>query len=207
MGVRPDVYIREFECPADPAASALVLCMTRAFDPQQLPEWRSADREERIRLTELRASCIRAGRKEFGKRFYGGFRVDPFSMREYGDCLLPSVKAGARREYLARVKAASICVATTGLHGSTGGKLAEYVAASRAVVSEPLHYQVPGTFALDRNYLEFRTVDEFVLSIERLLRDASLRQRMMQANGSYYRQHVRPDALVLNSLLRIIECE
>ena len=155
-------------------------------------------------VNEMRAACIRAARAEFGDRFYGGFAIDDFTRREYGDCLLPDQEASERRAFLARVRDSAVCVATTGLHGSIGWKMAEYVAASRAIVSEPLRYEVPGGFAAGRNFLEFTSLESFIASVERLLRDVSLREDMMRANWEYYWRWVRPDAQVMRTLERIM---
>ena len=91
-------------------------------------------------------------------------------------------------------------MATTGLHGSIGWKMAEYVAASRAIVSEPLRYPVPGGFAPGRNFLEFDSLESFVAAIERLLTDATLREDIRRANWEYYLRWVRPDAQVMRTL-------
>lgn len=42
------------------------------------------------------------------------------------------------------VKESDICITTTGLHRSIGWKFAEYIAASKAIVTEKLNYS-PGT--------------------------------------------------------------
>jgi hypothetical protein len=47
-----------------------------------------------------------------------------------------------------------------GLYESNGWKLGEYVAGSKAIVSEHLHYDAPGNFSPEQNYLEFNSADE-----------------------------------------------
>jgi hypothetical protein len=157
-----------------------------------------------LRPPDWRRLTRSAARAEFGERFYGGFAIEEFSRREYGDCLLPDHRASERRAFLARVRDSAICVATTGLHGSIGWKMAEYVAASRAIVSEPLRYEVPGGFAAGRNFLEFTTLESFITSVESLLRDVSLREDIRRTNWDYYRRWVRPDAQVLRTLERVL---
>jgi hypothetical protein len=78
------------------------------------------------------------------------------------------------------------------------------VAASRAIVSEPLRYQVPGGFAAGRNFIEFDSLDAFIDSVDRVLRDASLRESMRRANWEYYQRWVRPDAQVLRMLEQVV---
>jgi hypothetical protein len=96
-------------------------------------------------------------------------------------------------------------VATTGLHGSTGWKLAEYVAFAKAIVSERLVYEVPGAFAPGRNYIEFTSPEECLNGAVRLIEDGALRQQLMQNNAAYYRDYLRPDALVRNALQTALE--
>ena len=103
------------------------------------------------------------------------------------------------------VKESSICIATMGLHESIGWKFAEYVSASKAIVSEELHYEVPGDFQSGRNYLTFKTPEECVDQIDKLVKDEDYRYQMMVNNFNYYHQYVRPDRLVLNSLITILK--
>ena len=205
FGIRDvrEMHITDFEVPPETNAAAQVLFMCRAW-PASVAAETDYLRTDREAVNEMRAACIRAARAEFGARFFGGFAVDEFAQREYGDCLLPDRRDSDRYAFLARVRAAAVCVATTGLHGSIGWKMAEYVAASRAIVSEPLRYRVPGGFAAGRNFIEFDSLDAFIDSVDRLLRDASLREDMRRANWEYYQRWVRPDAQVQRMLERVV---
>jgi len=204
IGIRDvrDMVIGDFEVPPTVPSAPRILFMCRAWESESHDSAYSRSQCETV--NETRAACIRTGRTEFGKRFHGGFIIDEFARREYGDCLLPHGTSSARRAYLTRVHESAICVATTGLHGSIGWKMAEYVAASRAIVSEPLRYPVPGGFAAGRNFLEFTSLDDFVISVDRLLSDVSLRTTMMRANWDYYWLWVRPDAQVLRTIERVL---
>ena len=106
----------------------------------------------------------------------------------------------SKRSYLTLMKRHPVCVATTGLHGSNGWKLAEYVACARAVLTEPLRYEVPGSFSRNQNYLEFTTPGECLQRAEELMLDDTVRTRLMRNNADYYRSSLRPDALVFNAL-------
>jgi hypothetical protein len=198
-----DMLIGDFEVPPyvhPPAPRVLFMCRAWESGPHD-SAYSRADCEA---VNEMRAACIRAARSVFGERFFGGFISDAFTRREYGDCMLPDHEASQRHAYLARVRDSAVCVATTGLHGSIGWKMAEYVAASRAVVSEPLQYQVPGGFAAGRNFLEFTSLDGFIGSIDCLLRDVAQRDAMMRANWEYYWRWVRPDAQVMRTIERVL---
>jgi glycosyltransferase involved in cell wall biosynthesis len=113
---------------------------------------------------------------------------------------MPEASLANKRKYLETLREFPVCVATTGLNGSNGWKLAEYVAQSKAIITEPLRYTVPGDFKAGQNYVEFNDADELVDAASRLLDDASLRSGLMNANHTYYLSYVRPDALVRNTL-------
>jgi len=189
--------------PHDSAAPA-ILFMTTAWDPHDDP-LRSKDKvRERIRMNEVRAKCIELLRKEFKDRFYGGFIYSDFAKKSFPKCLVADNRLTSKRRYLSLLARPSICVATTGLHGSIGAKFAEYVAFSKAIVSERLNYEVPGSFRRDQNYLEFGSPEECVVCVARLLSDADLRHHMMVMNSRYYHRCVRPDSLVLNSIMEAL---
>jgi hypothetical protein len=93
-----------------------------------------------------------------------------------------------------------ICIATTGIHGSIGWKIAEYVSYSKAIVTERLNYRVPGNFEKELNYLEFVSPEDCVESAVRLFQDYKLRCQLMINNYRYYQSYLRPDSLVMNTL-------
>jgi hypothetical protein len=147
-------------------------------------------------LNETRAECIRALRKAFGPQFLGGFSRSQHACRRYPDCVVGPELSTRRRDYLRRLRSYPVCVATTGLYGSIGWKFAEYVALSKAIVSEPLQFEPPGPMTAGENYLEFATPDACVAAVARLLADRDLRARMMARNRSYYLEYGAPDAVV-----------
>lgn len=192
LGPRPNVSL--LQAPPEPRLEPRVLFMAGLWDPASVPPDAPGKAAEFEAINEMRAGCVRQLRAAFGARFFGGVMHTEFARREYPDVLLPEARAASKRAYIKRVRAFPVCIATTGLHGSNGWKLAEYVGLSRAIVSEPLHYAVPGEFAADRNYLEFRTPAECVARVGELLDGEALRSAVMQANWDYYNRWMRPDA-------------
>jgi len=178
-----------------------ILFMTGVWDPHDDPQRAQDKIEERIRINEMRAACVRLLRREFGSRFQGGLIHSEFARRHYPDALLPDNSQSASRHYFELLRKHPVCVATSGLHGSIGWKFAEYVAFAKAIVSEKLNYEVPGGLAPGVNYLEFQSAEDCVTQATRLLGDRSLRHALMDANARYYQSHLRPDVLVLNTLL------
>ena len=177
---------------------AKVLFMTRVYDPK---EARSRDKADECEaLNNMRAGCVLLLKKEFGEKFVGGLSHDDYSRSQWADCLLPDHRLANKSRYLKLLREFPICVATTGLHGSIGWKLGEYVSQSKAIVTEPLMYRVPGRFDAERNYLEFSTSESCVECVTRLFEDYQLRSELMMNNFRYYHSYVRPDSLVLNTL-------
>ena len=179
-----------------------ILFATQAWDPygdhgQRYSEDHVA---ERIEINNMRVECIRLLRQEFGSRFVGGLVPSAYSVKHYPEDILPS-DMSKKANFLQLVKQAGICVTTMGLHQSNGWKLGEYVAASKAIVSERLRYVVPGDFSHGRNYLEFDDPQECVGRVAQLISDTPTREEMQVSNYHYYHHHLRPDRLVLNTLM------
>lgn len=180
-----------------------VLFMARAWDVENIP-----DQSQKLivkEINETRAEAIRLLRQQFGDNFYGGLLQDKFSRTHFKDVLLPDELSSNKRNYLKMMKDFSICVATRGLNNSNGWKLAEYVAFSKAIVTESLYYQVPGDFEEGKNYLEFTSPDELSNAVSLLFEATNLRNSMMDNNYKYYQKFLRPDALVLNTLKIVSE--
>jgi hypothetical protein len=86
------------------------------------------------------------------------------------------------------------------LFNSIGWKLAEYVAFSKAIVSEPLYFEVPGDFKKDKNYLEFTNAGQCVEQTLLLLNDQQKRAEIMENNNRYYNEYLSPDKLIWRTL-------
>lgn len=178
-----------------------ILFMARLWDPKgefegQLNEEKS---EERFQINEDRAKCIRLCKKEFGSKFFGGITPSEFARREYNDVVLGDTSVYRKDAYLKHMKSFDIHISTMGLHKSTGWKFAEYLAASKAIVCEPLFYESSGNLSDGKNYLSFRNETECVEKINELLQ-AERRHEMMVANSEYYDENMKCERLVRNTL-------
>lgn len=200
LGIGPGEVERvdKLEAAPDLDAEPKILFMARLWNPDSIESKVQADAVRAI--NETRAECVRALRKEFGGRFFGGLAQDAYSLKISPDCLLPDTSLSNKRNYLETLSSFPICVATIGLNGSTGWKMAEYVAFSKAILTEPLKYEVPGDLAPESHYLEFRTPGDLLEAATRLFEDKELRSKMMRNNRNYYQNFVRPDALIRNTL-------
>ena len=178
-----------------------VLFMARAWDPENEPPGLSAEvKAERKQINEMRACCIELLRKELGSYFCGGFVQTKYALDNYKRLILENAWISGKKNYLSVLRQFPICIATTGLHGSIGWKMAEYVAFSKAIVSEVLNCGVPCGFVKDKNYLEFDTPELCLQQAKKLLEDSERRQKMMVDNWEYHKAHLVPDKLVLRTL-------
>jgi hypothetical protein len=191
--------LTQMESAPDPRAAPNVLFLVAAYDPYDDPARSQEKIDDRISINETRARCLRLLKDALGQRFTGGFSHSRFTQENYPDLVVPA-DSTSQQNYLRTLKSFPICVASTGLHGSTGWKLAEYVAFSKAILSERLVYDTPGPFEPGTNYIEFTSPEECLNGAVRLIEDSALRVRLMQSNAAYYRDYLRPDALVRNAL-------
>ena len=180
-----------------------IIFMARAWNPDSVEN--KSQKESIEEINETRAFCIRTLRKEFRNKFYGGLAFDDYSNKYFKDILLPDQSLSQKKNYLNLLKEFPICIATTGLNNSNGWKLGEYVAFSKAIISEPLFFDVPGSFQENNNYLVFTNSESLLSSAEKLIEDKDFRCQMMQNNYRYYQSSLKPDSLILNTLTTVIQ--
>lgn len=197
---KPFFYASDFEYYPIKPKNHRILFLTRLWSPEEAKSERS--RKFRTHINATRIKCIELCKKEFGDRFTGGLQMESYAKANFPALAMPTTltnKAG----YLQTVKEHSICIATTGLHNSIGWKLAEYVAASRAIITEPLKFSLPGHFSKDCNYLEFETPEQLLIQTGVLLSNPDRVMDMMRDNYYYYNNFVKPERLILNTLLTV----
>ena len=195
-------FSEDFEFHPITVKKNMILFIARLWDPDEVELEHSKIQRELINRN--RVEYIQACQKEFGKQFTGGLQRDSFSIQTSKDLVI-SDSLTNRKTFLNAVKEHNICIATTGIHNSIGWKFAEYVAASRAIISEPLFYEPCGDFGNDKNYLIFNNADELLSKVHFLLKNNEAVSEMMKSNFQYYNNYLRPDKLVLNTLLKIYE--
>jgi hypothetical protein len=171
--------------------------LARTWDPAEVPGLPCRDVDE---LNDMRAACIRLLRKRFGGRFFGGLARSAHALARYPDCVVDADTSTRRRDYLQRLRGYSICVATTGLLDSIGWKFAEYLAFGKAIVCEPMKFELPGPIAAGRNFLEFTTPEACAARVGELLEDGAARERMMADNAAYFAEFGAPGAVVARVL-------
>ncbi len=177
-----------------------ILLLTRLWDPNEVSG--AHIKSEREALNLFRIESIRSCKERYGSLFIGGLQDDPLSQSMAPD-LIVSESITARENFIRLVRDVNICIATTGLHGSTGWRLGEFIASSRAIVSEKLNYKVPGNFIKGVNYREFQDLSSLHSELDYLLGNKTATIEMMYSNNQYYNNFLRPDMILLNAFRNI----
>lgn len=114
-----------------------------------------------INITQERINQVRALKDNFGDKFVGGVAKNAFSLKIANDIIAPN-EVVEKLNYMQLIKGNYVCIANRGLHNSIGWKFGEYIAASRAIITEPLAYNVVGDFKENKNYLTFNSTDDLL---------------------------------------------
>lgn len=184
-----------FEVGSKEPAQHAVLFLTQVWDCNDVPLAIAAKRRD---LNEMRVETIRALRSKFKESFIGGLRRTPFAEKHYPDCI--STWDTDKANFIKILKRCLIAVTTTGLHESVGAKLAEYIVASRCVVTEPLKQTLPTPLKEEENILTFNDPDTCVKACERILDSAGLANEMRKNNEAYYKNELKPSVLMYKHL-------
>jgi hypothetical protein len=182
-----------------------VVFFTKLWDPNKTHS--NEIKMDRMQINEMRAGCVRQLKNQFQGSFLGGLEINNYTQKTYPDLVVEHAWMTKKEEYLRQLDRAVICIATSGLHGAHGRKLGEYIAGSKAIVSEKIRYLVPGDFDKGKNYLEFSTADECVEMVTQLMENKEKRNAMMRDNFTYYNNYLRPDMLVWNTLMAALKFE
>jgi len=199
--VRKDYFpVHKYEYPPIRNCENKILFLCGLWDPAEVSS--TELKEQREQINQDRIQFVRACKAEFGSKFTGGIQTSDYSKKIANDVLVPN-EITRKQSFLDAIKTHNICITSTGLHDSIGSKFGEYIAASRAIITEPLNYELPGDFKDNQNYLSFNNTEELIANIQGLLNNPEKMQNMMSNNFRYYNNYVNSEKMILNSLLKI----
>ena len=208
LGRTPDCYFvpKVFEGSVKDARTKQpkILFLARLWDDHE-PGFSDEENAERTYINNMRIEIIRSLREKYGDSFVGGLNDNALSRAWAPDLIVPS-QYTERRKYLKLLHSSDICIGSMGLFESIGWKTGEYVAAAKAIVNETMHFTVTGDFEEGKNYLPFRTAQECLAAVQSLVEDPEKLHAMKLANQLYYRQYLKPDVLVKNTLDLVDRC-
>jgi len=180
-----------------------ILFMTRTWNPYNKTR-KNSKVTERVELNDMRAACITELRREFKDDFFGGFMHTSYAKANYPEALLENNEFSKKKNYVDMLRNYPICISTTGLHSSIGWKFAEYIAFSKAIISEKLNFETSNSLSVGTNYLEFCDLNSCLEATHTLFTDKDLRSLLMKNNALYYHKHLKPDQLILQTILHAL---
>lgn len=157
------------------------------------------ENKEREYINEMRIEILRELKNLPEIDFVGGLSDNDLA-REMAPDVIIEPEFTDRKNYLKLMKSSDICIGSMGLFESIGWKTGEYIAASKAIINEKLHYEVPGYFVNGKNYIEFSSAEECVNAVKELVKNPDRIYSMKLENNNYYNNFLRPDRLIENSL-------
>jgi hypothetical protein len=175
-----------------------VIFFARLWDPEHVQDL--SLKLEREKMNQMRVEIIRKMQKHYGDIFWGGLEPTDYAAKYFGDCVVQDPRIIYKKNYVGLLRQSSIGIATAGLQKSNGWKVAEYIAGSKAIVSEELCYEVSGDFQATMNYLPFSSPDQALDQVALLLTNKHLLYEIMVRNFVYYHLFLRPDMLIWNTI-------
>lgn len=182
-----------YEQGPEASVEPVVVFQTRVWAPSETSD-------DVDRLNHFRTQLLRSLRKAFPGRFRGGLVPYPYARRHYPDLL--TTEAIDAPDYIQFSRRTLIAISTTGLHHSVPFKLAEYMAASRCIVSEPLRNTFPTPLTADDQYVEFTTPEGCIEQCDRILSDTAFANALRMSAWDYFQRELRPARHMAN----ILEC-
>lgn len=177
-----------------------ILYMVRLWEPNSKSVDINLSREK---INNMRIELCRRLKEIYPNQAVVGLSDSEYARGKAPDLILKRSLTNPAN-YLSLMKKMDICIATTGLHNSIGWKFAEYVAASKAIISERLEYEVPYGFSEGINYYSFDSVDQCLSIIDFLLDNPDQIYEMKKKNELYYNNFGRADKMIYQSLIKYI---
>ena len=205
LSIESDENFKTFEnTPSKENYSCEVLFLTRLWNPDSKEVENGKIAEERRIINATRIQIISELRKKYGEKAICGISGDEYSKLAAPELIINS--HAKKTCYLKIMRNAKIVISSLGLHKSNGWKTGEYFAAGRPIIMEKPFYEIP--FAdKNSNWLEYTTVEECLSAVDYLLSHENERCMMAYNNAEYYRQHLRPDKLIADTLSSLIPVE
>jgi|SRR5271166_3689582 len=180
---------RAFEHPPDQPVDSTILFQARVWEPGEAPGDEIVNDERINLLYELR--------RAFGARVLGGVVPTPFARQRYPNLITPL--PCRQPQFIRWAKKPLIGIYFRGLFGSVAFKMAEYFAASKCIVSEPISNQLDEPI----NHLKtYKSADECISACDLFLSNPKQAQEARQASWNYYLRNVHPQAQIARLLWR-----
>jgi hypothetical protein len=181
-----------YEQPPSHAVEAVVFFQGRVWEGTR------HGRDIEAEVNQPRVELVRALQKELGTKFVGGLTPNEYACRKFPD--LVSKVSARREEFIRAAKHALVGIASQPCISTGSFKLAEYLAASKCIVSPPMTNRLPAPLIDGVNFLGYLKPLECVEQCVRLLENRGFAEDMRCDNWEYYRREVEPAAHVYKLL-------
>ncbi|MEK6766048.1 MAG: hypothetical protein AABY49_07500, partial [Planctomycetota bacterium] len=84
----------------DYQADPKIIFVARLWDPNDDQERPEGKKENMVYVNKMRVECVRALRKEFQDKFYGGIAPTKFAIENFPDTIIPDFNNSRKRDYL-----------------------------------------------------------------------------------------------------------
>lgn len=183
-----------FRPPEDHGGRAIFY--TRLWDPDRNRD--PDEKERRRKMNRVRIDAVRALRAM--PNTAAGIYPTPDAISACPDLVLTHAEMRSKA-YGEVLRGADIGIANEGLKGSPGWKIGEYVAGSKAIVTNAIECVIPD-FERGRHYAEFDDVAAVPDLVADLRRNHGYRA-MQEANWEYTRRYLHPDVYFERLLTRL----
>ena len=163
-----------------------IFFFTLLYDPNDNPERTKQKRKEIEELNSSRIELAKVIKSNFRDRATCGIMKNDYSRKIVPKELI--MDKVTFTEYLDLINQHSICISSTGLHGSIPWKFANYIAGGKCIVTEKLLY------------LEFETPEGCIQNISKLIQNEKIRFKMSKNNLNYYNTSLKPDKIIKSSI-------
>jgi len=169
---------KDLEHRPDQPVDQTILYQTRLWESDEAPN------DEVI--NDERVALLRALRAEFKHRFAGGLVSTSYSRAHHPELItqMPT----RQPQYIRWAKKPAIAVYSRGLFGSMAFKMAEYLAASKCIVTDPIRYTLQAPIT---HVAEYTSPEECIVQCQNLLSNPELVQHRRQESWLYYNKYVR----------------
>ena len=99
-------------------------------------------------------------------------------------------------EYLNKVKKSAIVFNTPAVWGCLGWKLGEFLAMGKAIISTPLHNEMPYQLEHGKNIHFVNTESEIKVAVERIQNDLSYRRKLEMGAKAYFDAYLAPEVII-----------
>ena len=183
---------RDFEYAPDAPVTDTILYQTRV--------WEHAEAPGDVIVNEERVSLLRELRRTFKHRFAGGLVPTPYAKEHYPDLI--ASQTTRQPQYIQWAKRSAIGIYSRGLFGSHAFKMAEFLASSKCVVSDPIYNLLPAPL---QHIPTFRDNAECLTLCDTLLSQPKMLSEHRHLSWQYYQDYVQPKAIIARLLKHLAE--